>query len=81
MIGCNSCDTPEELGAVDFQAYPPIDPSFPFKAIVGKLIYLAHATRPDICLAVNIVARTNSPTMAHHNSLKRILRYLSGASR
>jgi hypothetical protein len=49
-----------------------------FKQLLGSLIYLSIATRPDIANAVNLASRTAVPTRAHMSLLKHILRYLKG---
>ncbi|CAL2248740.1 unnamed protein product [Prunus armeniaca] len=50
-----------------------------YQRLVGKLIYL-NITRPDITYAVSLVSQfMHSPTMAHLNVVKRILRYLKGS--
>lgn len=47
--------------------------------MVGGLLYIAMATRPDIAYAVGVVSRYSSkPTEAHLTAIKRILRYLKG---
>ncbi|CAL8997969.1 unnamed protein product, partial [Prunus brigantina] len=51
-----------------------------YQRLVGKLIYLT-ITRPDITYAVSLVSQfMHSPTMAHLNVVKRILRYLKGSA-
>lgn len=51
----------------------------PFRALVGSLSYLAHATRPDIVYAVNYLSRFNkSYGRPHWEAAKRVLRYLQG---
>jgi hypothetical protein len=50
-----------------------------FKQLVGSLIYLSNGTRPDICYAVNQLARNmQKPRMEDWINGKRILRYLQG---
>jgi hypothetical protein len=50
-----------------------------FKQLVGSLIYLSNNTRPDICYAVNQLARNmQKPRIEDWNNGKRILRYLQG---
>lgn len=78
MKDCNSVSTPEEVGQVDFENSPLLDPQYPFKELVGSLLYLVTCTRPDIAHAVSIASRTAAPTQAHWNCLKRVLRYLKG---
>ena len=50
-----------------------------YQSIVGSLLYVAIASRPDIQHAVSLVSKFNScPTEAHLTAAKRILRYLLG---
>jgi hypothetical protein len=50
-----------------------------FTMLIGKLQYLATATRPDIAFAVNrLAAYTANPSLIHYTAAKRILRYLKG---
>ena len=50
-----------------------------YQSMVGSLLYVAIATRPDISQAVGAVSQFNSaPTEAHLTAVKRILRYLKG---
>lgn len=52
---------------------------FPYKRAIGTLLNLSNNTRPDICFAVNYVARFQSdPKNVHWKLVKRILRYLKG---
>lgn len=54
---------------------------FPYREIVGSLIYLAVGTRPDISFAVSYVSRfLEQPANIHVTAVKRILRYLKGTS-
>lgn len=50
-----------------------------FASVVGSLMYLAVATRPDLSFAVGCLARFMSDPCEHHIvAAKRILRYLHG---
>lgn len=52
-----------------------------YRALIGSLLYLALATRPDIAHAVAELARyVSNPTDEHWLGVKRILRYLSGTA-
>jgi hypothetical protein len=52
---------------------------FPYKAVVGKLLWLAIATRPDIAYAVSVLCRfLADPGKAHWAAVKHLLRYLRG---
>jgi hypothetical protein len=53
--------------------------SLPFRAIVGKCMYLATCTRPDISYAVRELARFMSNYGSKHfEAAKHLLRYLQG---
>ena len=53
--------------------------SIPYSQLVGALMYLAVATRPDIAHAVGVLARFNAnPGMEHWKALKHLCRYLQG---
>lgn len=52
-----------------------------FQALIGSLLYLMHATRPDIAYAVIRLSQFAAhPRDCHWQALKRILRYLKGTS-
>ena len=49
-----------------------------YKSMIGKIQYVVH-TKPDIALAIGIVARfLTKPRESHMMAIKRILRYLKG---
>jgi hypothetical protein len=51
----------------------------PYSQLVGALMYLAVATRPDIAHAVGVLACFNSnPGPLHWKALKHLCRYLQG---
>ena len=50
-----------------------------FRRDVGKLLYLARLTRPDICFAVNRLSQfVSNPGQVHFTELRWLLRYLAG---
>nr|CCA23041.1 pol polyprotein putative [Albugo laibachii Nc14] len=50
-----------------------------FQSLLGRLLWIARCTRPDICFAVHRVTRqTHKPTMDYLKMAKRISRYLKG---
>jgi hypothetical protein len=52
-----------------------------YSQIIGSLMYLADATRPDISFAVNKLSRfTSNPGSDHWCALQRVMRYLRGTS-
>lgn len=56
--------------------------NYPYRQLVGSLMYLAIGTRPDIAYAVSNVSRyLEKPTQVHVNAAKRILRYIKGTIR
>lgn len=53
--------------------------SEPYRELVGCLMYLANASRPDIAFAANLLSRfNNNPSEIHWKMAKRVLRYLKG---
>src|SRR6185437_4520694 len=53
-----------------------------YQSIIGSLIYLSTATRPDIAYAVNQAAQSmQNPTEKDLIKVKRIIRYLKGTKR
>jgi hypothetical protein len=56
-----------------------LGPHVPYLSAIGALMYRANSIRPDIALAVNLLARHSAaPTKRHWVGVKTILRYLSG---
>jgi hypothetical protein len=54
------------------------DTEFPFRSLVGSLLYIAIGTRPDIANAVREISQhISQPTKQHVGAAKSILRYLS----
>lgn len=50
-----------------------------YRTLIGRLLYVACMTRPDIAFAVTAVSRySNAPGKAHWTAAKRILAYLAG---
>jgi hypothetical protein len=48
-----------------------------YRQIIGSLLYLALRTRPDVLVAVSILARFSQSTTTYcHRGAKRVLRYL-----
>jgi hypothetical protein len=77
MTECNPASTPEQVGVIS-KNDELLTPDYPFKELVGSLLYLVTCTRPDIAHAVSMASRTSAPTQAHWLALKQILRYLKG---
>lgn len=52
---------------------------FPYRQLIGSLMYLSVSTRPDITYALGNVSRyMERPTHVHVEAAKRILRYVKG---
>lgn len=50
-----------------------------YPIIVGKLLWLANSTRPDLSFAVSVLARhMREPSQEHYQAAQRVLRYLDG---
>jgi hypothetical protein len=65
--------TPEDLADME---QPPYNT---YRSIVGAMIYLTGATRPDIGFAVNVLDRyVQNPGRAHWHSLTHLMKYLKG---
>ena len=65
----------------DDKVSKPVDTTL-YQSMVGSLLYLSTATRPDISQAVgvNVAAKfSSSPSEAHLTAVKRIMRYLKGS--
>ena len=87
MVNCNPVSTPMESGLVlsghsDVTLTPEEEfelRDIPYRRLVGLLMYLAIATRPDIALAVQKLSQfmTNFHTV-HWNAAKRVIRYVKG---
>ena len=86
MSDCHPVTTPLDPGARLSKEQAPRDDAErkqmqtrPYAALVGALMYLAVATRPDIAHAVGVLARFSSdPGPAHWTALKHLCRYLQG---
>lgn len=79
MIDCNSVSTPlpsklnyEALNSEEYH-------DAPCRSLIGCLMYIMVCTRPDLCVAINILSRyTNKHNKELWQCLKRVLRYLKG---
>jgi hypothetical protein len=85
MEHCNSVTTPCPKTRLNTEMCPQNDAeradaaTLPFRAIVGKCMYLATCTRPDISYAVRELARFMSNYgRKHFEAAKHLLRYLQG---
>ena len=52
---------------------------YPYRELIGKLLYLAIATRPDIAYVISVLCCfIENPGMDHWNTAKQVLQYLKG---
>jgi len=60
----------------------PLNPKqYPYRELVGSLMHLAVTVRPDISFSVGVLSRhLSSPSLAHWQAAKGVLRYLSGTA-
>lgn len=88
MADCNPSPTPM-IGGETFDAddvpktaeEKKMMEKYPYRAVVGSLIYAMVGTRPDIAYAVGIASRfLDNPGLKHWNLVKRIMRYLKGTA-
>ncbi|KAE9338779.1 hypothetical protein PF008_g11896 [Phytophthora fragariae] len=67
----------QDLRASD--EHPKLDAKKPYRELVGTLLYVANATRPDICVAVGILSQhLEDPREMHWKEAVLVLRYLKG---
>lgn len=80
MENANSVSTPSDVSVklVKDDGSKLVDKAL-YQAMIGSMLYIAIATRPDIAHAVGVLSRFNScPNATHLTAAKRVLRYLKG---
>jgi hypothetical protein len=76
----------------DFKLFAPTDEpdndetlymsSFPYREIIGSLLYLMICCRPDICVAVTACAKfCSKPRRVHADAVRQICQYLIGTKK
>jgi len=81
MKQCNPVMTPAELQVKGFEksTEDTKDGDWPYRELIGALMYLAVGTRPDLANTVSRLAQfSNEPNHLHWAAAKRVLRYLAG---
>jgi transposase InsO family protein len=79
MSDCNPVRTPTVKGQQTDSTVTDDDVGFPYREVVGSLLYISNSCRPDIAQATHFAARfVSNPNRHHVQSVKRILRYLKG---
>ena len=77
---CSPVLTPMEPGLRLEPLQAGVEPfDVPYQQLIGSLMYLMLATRPDIAYAVSQLSRfSGKPSEAHWKAGKRLLRYIKG---
>ena len=85
MENSNSNSTPASEELLGPEHCPTMDSDryemkkYPYRNLIGELLYLAHSSRPDISYSVGVLSRfMENPGKKHWEAAKRILRYLRG---
>ena len=80
MKDCKPVATPMDAGQKLSKPAEPFDEKqYPYRQLIGSLMYLAVGTRPDISFAVSTLSQYNSNFGSEHwTAAKRVLRYLKG---
>lgn len=69
------CDLSIDLSTAENEV---ADPSFPYRRVVGVLLYIATHTRPDIALVTSMLARhVENPSMKHQQAVIKTVKYLN----
>lgn len=78
MIDAKPCNIPGNIDKITCTDTT-INTMFPYRELVGGLLYLSTRTRPDIAQAVNEASRKiENPNKTDVIAIKKILKYLSG---
>ena len=85
MTNCKSAPTPsdvnQKLSVTMWTEENSLVGKVPYQELIGSLLYLSGATRPDIAFAVNDLSRFNDKhSEPHWKALKRVVRYLKGTA-
>lgn len=80
MSHCKTADTPMEINLkLEKSQNSCCDNNYPYRQLLGSLMYLAVLTRPDIAYSVNYLSQfNNSYDEKHWKHAKRVLKYLKG---
>ena len=76
MANCNSTSTPADP-SIEIRRNEGPKAEVPFRRLIGNLMYLAIATRPDITFIVyKLCQHLDNPSEVHWQAAKRVIRYL-----
>lgn len=80
MENCNSVGVPSDANQRLTQHDDSEPSDYPYRQLVGSILYLANGTRPEISHAIGVASRyLEKPSVTHVNAAKRILRYINGS--
>jgi len=82
MENCKPVTTPLEVGVLDSKEQAALreDRATLYRSLVGKLMYIATNTRPDILVATATLSKyLRDPQDRHWSSLKHLLAYIRGS--
>ena len=75
--GYNPSPLPDRYESILKKNDGPSNPNFPYRQLVGSLMYLMVCTRPDLAFAVSVVSRAlSNPTKGHCLLVNHIWNYL-----
>lgn len=83
MTNCKSAHTPSDVNqklsvTMWTEENSQVGKVPPYQELIGSLLYLSGATRPNIAFAVNDLSRFNDKhSEPHWKALKRVVRYLN----
>lgn len=82
LSACNSISIPMKPGSyimLDVDGDSDQAEIIPYQRLIGKLLYIACGTRPDIAFAVGCLSQQCSdPRVGHDRAARKVLRYLKG---
>ena len=77
MADCKPCSTPFEMDIMKTSDKVDLIDSKLYSEIIGSLIYIMVATRPDICYTVTRLSQDlTKPNFFHLTKAKHVLHYL-----
>ena len=82
MADSRPVGTPLEMGTLDNDSTTPLsdEDADTYRSILGKLLYVATNTRPDLIVAVAVLSQfSKAPQERHYIGLKHLLRYVRGS--
>lgn len=79
MDSCETISTPLDNNQIFDEANDSQNSQFPYRQLIGSLLFLSVVSRPDITYAVAVLSQfLERPKLVHVNAAKRVIRYLKG---